>query len=758
VSCRLPVAGCLVVLLTACARTAAPPPPPPTQPAAPTPVATPAVAPEPLAQTLDEAKALLAANQTTLYEHSLQALASAPDPQTAHRAMAMLALFYIDQQRTSDAIAALQRTADAYPEVAPWIRLRLVELNSDPVANVARIIADSPTSSAATIARIRLPAIDALAGNMVDAENSLREALALPIDSLSEPEFIALAVSLEKAGRSDLANAVRMRLLTENPQGRFTEQMFALVSKASPSPLDALSDADALALSRRLAGTDHYGEALDLLDRIEKRSPAAVSSAEYQSFRLRALFNSRHYDQILKETSNKKLTEPSMVLLRARAAWRANQPKQFLAGVQRVEREHPHSAQAAEGKVLRAKYYTTDEPNPAKAIADLERAIKTLGPGSEGETLWTLGFTQILAGRDNDALKTFERYMREFPDGDFRTNALFWTAKTWDKRGDNERRNAALNEILLSYPYSYYSYRAREILQLPPTAPADIANGNVFPDIDGQVASLNEPRVDSVRELVWLGLTREATAELKAVAAAHPENAGLAFRLADLYSQTGDPFKAINVLQRSFRPFVRHGGTGVPHRFWEILFPLKYWETIQSESGRWQLDPYLIASIIRQESGFEPSTVSNAGAVGVMQIMPLEAPRIAATAGLGPPTRDQLFDPKTNIEIGVAEYQQKLDVMHGTAILAIAAYNAGEEAVGKWLAQTPLDDIDLFVEAIPYSETRLYVKSVTRNRFEYRRIYAGVSSSSLLGFQPSRRGGTCGYIAVSNQPRKQSRQ
>ena len=82
--------------------------------------------------------------------------------------MALLAQFYIDQQRNADAIAALQRAADGYPEVAPWLRLRLIDLNADPVANVARIIADAPTSSAATIARIRLPGIDALAGNTVD--------------------------------------------------------------------------------------------------------------------------------------------------------------------------------------------------------------------------------------------------------------------------------------------------------------------------------------------------------------------------------------------------------------------------------------------------------------------------------------------------------------------------------------------------------------------------------------------------------------
>jgi len=717
-----------MMLARACARTAAPPPPPPARPA-PAPTA-PAVAPEPLAGTLDEAKALRAAGSLELYEHSLQALSNAPDGQTAHRAMALLALFYIDQKRAADAIAALTRAADAYPEVAPWLRLRLIDLNSDPIAEALRIVQEAPASSAATIARVRLPALYAAANDPTGTENALRDAMALPIDELSEQEFVALASALDKAGRGDLASSVRMRLLNDYPQGRFTEQMYAIVSKATPSPLDALTDPDALALSRRLAGMDHYDEALDLLDRIAKRSPNAVPSTEYRSFRLRALFNSRHYDDILKDTRDQNLTDPSLILIRARAAWRADEPKQFLADLKRIEKKYPRSPQAAEAKVLRAKYYTIDEPKPAKAVPDLQRAIKVLGPGGEGETLWTLGFTQILAHQDVEALQTFEKYLHDFSDGDYRTNALFWSAKIYERTGDLDRRNAALNEILTSYPYSYYSYRAREILQLPPAAPAEVANGSAFPDIDAQVAALSEPRLDSVRELAWLGLIHDATAEMKAIAAAHPENAAVAFRLADLYSQGGEPFKAINVLQRNFRQFVRHGGVGVPHRFWEILFPLKYWETIRTESDRRRLDPYLIASIIRQESGFEPSVVSNAGAVGVMQIMPLEAGRIATAAGLGPPTRDQLFDPKTNIEIGVAEYSQKLGVMHGTAVLAIAAYNAGEEAVGKWLAQTPIDDLDLFVEAIPYSETRLYVKSVTRNRFEYRRIYEGVSSSS----------------------------
>jgi len=741
--CRLSV-GCLMVLLIACARTVAPPPP-----TSSIPPAAPVIAPEPLARTLDEAKGLRAAGNLQLYEHSLRALSTSPDPQTSRRAMALLALLYIDQKRTDDAMTALRRDADAYPEVAPWLQLRLIDLYVGPalsrsapagepaprypdaIAVALRITQEAPASSAAMVARMRLPALYALSGDQSGAENSLKDTLSLPIDELSEEEFVNLAAALDNAGRQDLATSVRMWLLNDYPRGRFTERMYGIVSKMVPSPLDALSTDDALALARRLGREDHYDEALDLLDRIGKRAATAVSSIEYRDYRLRALFNSRHYEEVLKETPDQKaLKDPALILLRARAAWRADEPKQFLAGLKRVEREYPRSPQAAEAKLLRAKYYVVDEPKPGKALADLEKGVKAAGPGADGENLWTLGFTYILANRDDDALRTFERYAQQFPDGDYMTNELFWSAKIYERRGEIDRRNEAIQKLLTSYPYSYYSYRARQIIHQSPVAPAEVANGNIFPDIGATIAALADPRLDSVRELAWLDLMRDATSEMKAIATAHPDNAGVAFGLADLYARTGEPFKAINVLQRSFREFVRHGGRGVPHRFWEILFPLKYWETLRAEAERRQLDPYLMASIIRQESGFEPSVVSSAGAVGVMQIMPQEAQRIATAAGLPVPTREQLFDPATNITLGVAEYSQKLAVMHGTDILAIAAYNAGEEAVGKWIAQTPIDDIDLFVESIPFGETRLYVKSVTRNQFEYRRIYEGVSSSS----------------------------
>lgn len=601
----------------------------------------------------------------------------------------------------------------------------------DAISAATAIINEAPTSSAAAIARLELPALYATAGDEANFTTSLQQIAAVPIDELNEQRFVSLATKLAKAGKTDRANELRMRILRDYTEGRYTEEVYDQLAATTPSPIDALSTDDATRLASSLARANRYDQALDLLKRIGAR-PDAKTKALYNQVRMRALFNSRNYTQLLDESKHQKL-DVSMQLLRARAAWRAGENDEFLAALKQIEKKYPRSREAADAKVQRAKYYITDDPDYARSTRNLAAAIKAGAAGNDGENLWTLGFSYVLWGKYDEALGIFLRYIREYPDGDYKTNALFWTGKIREKLGHRAERDAALHQVIDEYPYSYYAYRSREILGLPPLSAARGPRPEtlVFPDIDAELAKLNDPRLAAVRELLAAGMTRDATLEMKTLAAAYPDNAGIGFMLADVYSNGGEVFEAINIIQRKFKPFVRHGGANIPQRFWQILFPLNYWDAIRAEAQKRNLDPFLVASIIRQESGFEPTIVSNAGAVGLMQIMPAEASRIATEAGIPGIDRKQLFDPLTNIAVGAAEYSQKLAVMNGNHILAIAAYNAGTDNVGRWLAQTPIDgDPDLFVDSIPYAETRLYVKSVSRNRFEYRRVYEGSTAVS----------------------------
>lgn len=633
--------------------------------------------------------------------------------------LARHALSLFEAKKYDEAVPALTEAARQYPEVAPFLRLRIVEAevargNFQHAAAVASEIIALGENSATTVARLRLPAIYAQLGDPAATDAAWQQANAVAIDELTEPDIVAMATALAKAGRTDLATRTRLRLLNDYTQGRFTEQTYGFLKQT----IAGWTNEEKLALAAKLSRANRYDQALELFAQIPGDLPAARAT------RLRALFNSRNYTQLLTETQETTLNDPALVLLRARAAWRDDRPQELLTGLADLEKRFPGSREAAEAKVIRAKYYVTDSVDYAKSVDNLAKAIEAGAHGNDGENLWNLGWTYTLWGRYDDALKTFDRYIRTYPDGDWKTNSLFWSAKIHDKAGRVAERDAKASQIVAEYPFSYYSYRAKELW---PTVAAAAASGAVkpaaqtaFPEIETLPA---EPGFEIVRALQDVGLHRAAAREMKTLAAKYASDAAVQFLLADVYVRGGEPFKANGVLQRTFRQFVRHGGTNIPRRFWEILYPLPYLETFQAEAQRRGLDPFLLASITRQESGFEPSTVSNAGAVGLMQIMPEEASRIATAGGLGELTREDLFDPETNIAVGAAEFAQKLAYWKGNQILAIASYNAGERAVGTWIETTPVDDTDLFVEAIPYAETRLYVKTVTRNRFEYRRIY-----------------------------------
>ena len=637
-----------------------------------------------------------------------------PPPPPRDLARNALALF--EKKDWNAAVPALTEAAAAYPEVAPFLRLRIAEAEvargnvQSAVALLSEIIAISDTS-AATVARLRLPVLYAQLGDRAATDAAWAQANAIAIDELTETDFVTMANALAKGGRSDLATKTRMRLLTTYTQGRYTEQTFDHVK----GELARLPQAERLELAAKLARAHRYDQALTLL-------PADAPAA--RATRIRALFNSRHYSELLAETEGVKLTDPALALTRARAAWRADRPAIFLAGLDAIEKEFPASKDATEAKILRAKYYTTDVVDYARAVDNLTKAIAA---GAGDEHLWNLGWTYTLWGKYDEALKVYDRYIRAYPDGDWKTNSLFWSAKIHDRFGRAAERDAKAAQIVAEYPFSYYAYRAKELWRTGnpgcPDGQDCPSSTRAFPDLDAELAKIDEPRLNVVRALQDAGLDRAAAREMKVLAAKYADNAAVQFMLADVYVRGGEPFKANGVLQRRFREFVRHGGANIPRRFWEILFPLAYWETIKSEAARRGHDPYMLASIIRQESGFEPTTVSNAGAVGLMQIMPAEASRIGAAGGIGEVTRADLFVPEKNIAVGAAELSQKLAATNNNLTLAIAAYNAGETAVQRWMSRTPPEEIDLFIESIPYAETRLYVKIVTRNRNEYRRIY-----------------------------------
>ena len=158
------------------------------------------------------------------------------------------------------------------------------------------------------------------------------------------------------------------------------------------------------------------------------------------------------------------------------------------------------------------------------------------------------------------------------------------------------------------------------------------------------------------------------------------------------------------------------------------IYPTYYWEEIASAAAEAQIDPYLVLSVIRQESTFNEKAVSRAGARGLMQIMPHTGLNLARRLEVKPFELRALFDPAVSIRFGsyfLGDQMRQFTNDAGSDLgfeLGLAAYNAGPHNARRWLKTFPSEDPDAFVERIPFKETRLYVKLVLRNYAIYKAL------------------------------------
>lgn len=160
----------------------------------------------------------------------------------------------------------------------------------------------------------------------------------------------------------------------------------------------------------------------------------------------------------------------------------------------------------------------------------------------------------------------------------------------------------------------------------------------------------------------------------------------------------------------------------------ERLYPVKYKGIIMEKSNKYEVDPHLIAAVIRVESNFKPSSESPKGAVGLMQLMPTTAEWIVERAAMDAVSDDKLkLDPELNIELGTWYLKHLLERFEGDMIISIAAYNAGPGNVSKWLSEQTWDGQYESADQIPFGETRNYVQKVVYYYNKYKELYPELS-------------------------------
>ncbi|MGJ7458045.1 transglycosylase SLT domain-containing protein [Halomonas sp. RA08-2] len=179
--------------------------------------------------------------------------------------------------------------------------------------------------------------------------------------------------------------------------------------------------------------------------------------------------------------------------------------------------------------------------------------------------------------------------------------------------------------------------------------------------------------------------------------------------------------------------------TTITGRMWDALdwrFPEAYREHFLHWGRQTSVDPYLLMGIARRESAYNPTAVSPAGARGLMQVMPGTATQLARQLGISDPGAYGVLDPALNIRLGSTYIRDMLDRYSGNRLAAAAAYNAGPGRVDRWLADAP-EEFDLFVESIPFRETRLYVQAVLSYRAIFESLANGGDSRGVSMLSPT---------------------
>jgi soluble lytic murein transglycosylase len=338
---------------------------------------------------------------------------------------------------------------------------------------------------------------------------------------------------------------------------------------------------------------------------------------------------------------------------------------------------------------------------------------------------WKAAWLSYQTGDYSAAARLIDEQLALFAGGKEISAALYWRGRLYEDQGHKPEMAAAYYGVLANlFNNYYYAQLARQRLSaMPKVAPADVLvldsiNRGAIPPLTDDVPNDDE-HVVKARLLANAGLNEYIPAEIQA---ADGSGAWGAFAEAEIYASYGEAYRAMEVLKRAIPFYASAPLDSLPLAYWKILFPQPYWETIEQESAKNNLDPYMVASLIRQESEFNASAVSPANAWGLMQLLPSVGRSMAKQEGDRHFSESQLLDPNTNIRLGTRYLGQMLSKFDGKPEYAFAAYNAGDDRVTDWQGAGSYKGIDEFVESIPFTETRDYVQSILRNEAIYREL------------------------------------
>jgi soluble lytic murein transglycosylase len=331
---------------------------------------------------------------------------------------------------------------------------------------------------------------------------------------------------------------------------------------------------------------------------------------------------------------------------------------------------------------------------------------------------WKAGWWAYRNDNYGETVRIFERGAASFPRSDYRPAWLYWSARAYDGLGNGAAATERYRLAATDYLNTYYGRLAWKRLE-------ERNEASVTPGVRRAIVPPPPPppTVDRIERLIELELYHPALAELQHAQKLYGDSAPLQATIAYVQHKLGNLRLAINAMKRAYPQYMAAGGEHLPREILQIIFPLDYWPMIQTLAEQHDLDPYLVAALMAQESTFDAGILSSANAIGLMQVMPATGRRYAKKMGIAPFSPARLTEPDTNARIGTRYLSELVRMFEGKAHYAIASYNAGENRVMRWRGEKPGLEQEEFIDDIPFPETQNYVKRILGTAEDYRRLY-----------------------------------
>lgn len=380
-----------------------------------------------------------------------------------------------------------------------------------------------------------------------------------------------------------------------------------------------------------------------------------------------------------------------------------------LAWIQKLASFFPRSS--SELKALaRTSGVAIERQRPSFASGRATRSYKAPDPDQVAfDAAMSLYFEQ----KWSDAIKAFRQFLDDYPRSAHRYRAQYWMAQAFGQDQKHEEAQKTYEQLRQETPLTYYGLLASIALGVDVGSTIDARVPYASPT-DPFLAPHELVRLRRAEAMIAGQAFSLAALELKEIRARESLSSPFLMYLAMLNHLAKSHSVAFSLVGE----LIQRGYDGVFSSYvLRLIFPAPYQELIDKFANDAKLDPMLVLSLMKQESAFEASVASGAGAQGLMQLMHATALDVFPDLA-----RWELAEAETNVRAGTRYLSRLMTKFNGNIVLALAGYNAGPAAVDRWLKNAPAKRGMLeFIEAIPYRETREYVAAIIRNYYWYSR-------------------------------------